>query len=50
MTSLWSVTQGANETFESYTKWFTATYSCVTNPNEKLAIQAYISGVANKNI
>ena len=25
-------------------------YSCVTNPNEELAIQAYILGVANKNI
>ena len=50
MTNLWSVTQGINESLESYTKRFTATYSCVTNPNEELAIQAYISGVANENI
>ena len=50
MTSLWSVIQGPNETLESYTKRFTATYSCVTNPNEELAIQAYISRVANENI
>ena len=38
MTSLWSVTQDANETLESYTKRFTATYSCVTNPNKELTI------------
>ena len=50
MISLWSVTQGINESFESYTERFTATYSCITNSNEKLAIQAYISGVANENI
>ena len=50
MTSLWSVTQGPNETLESYTKRFTATYSCVTNPNEELAIQAYVSRVANENV
>ena len=50
MTSLWSVTQGPNETFESYTERFTATYSCVTNPNEELAIQTYVSGVANENV
>ena len=50
MTSLWSVTQGPNETLESYTKMFTTTYSCVTNPNEELAIQAYVSGVANENV
>ena len=50
MTSLWSITQGVNESLESYTERFTATYSCVTNPNEELAIQAYISGVPNENI
>ena len=50
MTSLWSVTQGINESLESYTERFTTTYSCVANPNEELAIQAYISGVANENI
>ena len=50
MTSLWSITQGINESLESYTERFTATYSCVTNPNEELAIQAYISGVTNENI
>ena len=50
MTSLWSVTQGINESLESYTERFTVTYSCVTNPNEELTIQAYISGVANENI
>ena len=50
MTSLWSVTQGVNESLESYTKRFTATYSCVTNPNKELAIQAYISRIANENI
>ena len=50
MTNLWSVTQGINESLESYTERFTTTYSCVANPNEELAIQAYISGVANENI
>ena len=50
MTSLWSVTQGVNESLEGYTKRFTTTYSCVTNPNEELVIQVYISGVANENI
>ena len=50
MTSLWSVTQGINESLEIYTERFTTTYSCITNPNEELAIQAYISGVANENI
>ena len=50
MTSLWSVTQGPNETFESYMERFTATYSCVTNLNEELAIQAYVAGVANENV
>ena len=50
MTSLWSITQGVNESLESYTERFTATYSCVTNLNEELAIQAYILGVANENI
>ena len=50
MTILWSITQGVNESLDGYTKRFTATYSCVTNPNEELAIHAYISGVANENI
>ena len=50
VTCLWSVTQGLNETLESYTKRFTTTYSCVTNPNENLAIQDYIAGVANENV
>ena len=50
MTSLWSVTQGINESLEGYTERLTATYSCVTNLNEELAIQTYISGVANENI
>ena len=48
MTSLWSITQGPNETLESYTERFTVTYSCVTNPNEELTIQAYVAGVANE--
>ena len=38
MTSLWSVTQGVNESLEGYTERFTATYLYVTNPNEELAI------------
>ena len=50
MTSMWSITQGPNETLEKYTERFTPTYSCVTNPNEEFAIQAYITGVANKSI
>ena len=50
MTSLWSVTQGPNKKLESYTKRFTATYSCVANPNEELAIQAYVAGIANGNV
>ena len=50
MTSLWSVTQGLNETLESYIEGFTATYSCVANPNEELAIQAYVAGIANENV
>ena len=50
MTSLWSVTQGPNETLESYTERFTTTYSCVANTNEELAIQAYVAGVANENV
>ena len=50
MTSLWSITQGPNETLESYTERFTATYSCVTNPNEKLASQAYVVGIANESV
>ena len=50
MTSLWSITQGPNETLESYTERFTATYSCVANPNEDLAIQAFVVGIANENV
>ena len=50
MTSLWSITQGLNETLERYTKRFTAAYSCVTIPNEEFAIQAYVAGVANENM
>ena len=50
MTSLWSVTQGPNEMLESYTERFTTTYLCVANPNEELAIQAYVAGVANENV
>ena len=50
MTSICLVTQGPNETLESYTERFTATYSCVANPNEEFVIQAYIVGVANENV
>ena len=31
-------------------KRFTTTDSCVTNPNEKFAIQAYIAGIANESV
>ena len=50
MTSLWSITQGLNETLERYTKRFTAAYSCVTIPNEEFAIQAYVAGVAYESV
>ena len=50
MTSLCSISQNSNETLESYTERFTATYSCIANPNEDLAIQAFIAGVANENV
>ena len=50
MTTMWSITQGPNETFEKYTKRFTAAYSCVTNPNEKFAIQSYIARVTNESV
>ena len=50
MTSLWSITQGPNETLENYTERFTATYSCVANPNEDLAIQAFVAGIVNENV
>ena len=50
MTSLWSITQGPNETLESYTERFTATYSCVANPNKDLAIQAFVAGITNENV
>ena len=50
MTSLWSVTQGPNETLERYTERFTAAYLCVINPNEEFDIQAYVVGVANESV
>ena len=50
MTNLWSITQGPNETLEKYIERFTAAYSCVTNPNEEFAIQAYIVRVANESV
>ena len=50
MISLWSITQGLNETLERYIEWFIAAYSCVTNPNEAFAIQAYVAGVANESV
>ena len=50
ITNLWSITQGPNETFERYTKRFIAAYLCVTNPNEKFSIQAYVIGVANESV
>ena len=40
----------SNETLERYTERFTAAYSCVTNPNEEFAIQAYVVGVANESV
>ena len=48
--SLWSITQGPNETFESYTKRFTTTYSYVTNMNEDFAIQAFKIGVTSESV
>ena len=50
LASLWSITQGSNETLESYTKRFTSAYSCVTSPNEDFAIQAFKVGVTNENV
>ena len=50
MASLWLITQGLNETLESYTKKFTATYSCVTNPNEDFSIQAFTIGLTSENV
>ena len=35
---------------ERYIERFTAVYSCVTNPNEGFAIQAYLVGVANESV
>ena len=35
---------------EKYTERFTVAYSCVTNPNEEFAIQAYIAGVTNESM
>ena len=39
-----------DKTLERYTERFIATYSCVSNPNEELAIQAYVAGVANESV
>ena len=50
MTNLWSITQGPNETLERYTERFIGAYSCVTNPNEEFAIQAYVVGVTNESV
>ena len=50
MTSLWSITQCLDETLERYTKRFTTAYSCVSNPNEELTIQAYVAGVTNESV
>ena len=50
MISFWSITQGPDETLERYTERFTVAYSCVSNPNEELTIQAYVAGVANESI
>ena len=50
LTSLWSVTQGPNGTFESYIKRFIAAYSCVANPNEDFSIQAFMVGVNNESM
>ena len=49
-TSLWSISQGPNETLERYTERFTVAYSCVTNPNEEFDIQVYVVGVANESV
>ena len=50
MISLWSIIQGLNETLKRYTKSFIAAYSCVTNPNDEFAIQAYVVEVANESV
>ena len=46
----WSIAQSPDETLERYIERFTAAYSCVTNPNEKFAIQAYVARVANESV
>ena len=47
LTSLWSITQGPNETLESYTERLIAAYSCVANPDEDFAIviKVFTAGV-----
>ena len=50
LTSLWSITQGPNETFESYIARFTTTYSCVANLDKDFSIHAFTTGVNNENV
>ena len=50
MTSLWSITQCLDETLERYTERFETAYSCVSNPNEELAIQAYVAEMTNESM
>ena len=50
LTNVWLITQGLNETLESYTQRFMTAYSCVENPDEDLAIQAFIVGLNNEII
>ena len=50
LANLWSITQGLNETLESYTKRFITAYSCVMNLNEDFAIQAFTIGVTSENV
>ena len=35
---------------EKYIERFTAAYSCLIDPNEEFAIQAYIVGVTNESV
>ena len=50
LTNVWLITQSPNETLESYTKRFTIAYSCVTNPDEDFAIQAFTTWVNNESV
>ena len=50
MTSLWSIIQGQNETFDNYAKSFIASYSCMAKPDEEFVIQAYIIGLNNESM